>query len=49
MLVTLLSLFVFGYAKNRITGLKPWRGAVQTIIIGGVAAGMAFLIARLVA
>ncbi len=48
-LVTLLSLFIFGYAKNRVTGLRPWRGALQTIVIGGVAAGTAFAIARLVA
>jgi vacuolar iron transporter family protein len=48
-LVTLLSLFIFGYVKNRITGLKPWRGAIQTIVIGGVAAGVAFVIARVVA
>lgn len=48
-LVTLLSLFIFGYAKNRVTGLRPWRGALQTIVVGGVAAGAAFLIARLVA
>ena len=46
--VTLLALFIFGYIKGRITGLRPWRGGVQTILIGGVAAGAAFGIARLV-
>ena len=46
--VTLLALFVFGYVKGRITGLRPLRGGVQTILIGGLAAGAAFGIARLV-
>ena len=46
--VTLAALFVFGYAKSRITGLRPLRGGLQTIIIGGIAAGAAFGIARLV-
>ena len=46
--VTLAALFVFGYAKNRVTGLRPWRGGLQTILIGGLAAGAAFGIARLV-
>lgn len=46
--VTLAALFVFGYAKSRITGLRPLRGGLQTILIGGIAAGAAFGIARLV-
>jgi len=48
-LVTVLALFAFGYIKNKIIGLRPLRGGIQTILIGGVAAGAAFLIARLVA
>ena len=46
--VTLTALFVFGYAKGRITGLRSLRGGLQTILIGGLAAGAAFGIARLV-
>jgi VIT1/CCC1 family predicted Fe2+/Mn2+ transporter len=46
--VTLAALFIFGYAKSRITGLRPWRGGLQTILIGGLAAGAAFGIARLI-
>ncbi len=46
--VTLLALFVFGYIKGRFTGLTPWRGAVQTILVGGIAAAAAFFIARLI-
>ena len=45
-LVTLTALAVFGYIKGRFTGMAPWRGALQTTLIGGVAAGAAFLIAR---
>jgi VIT1/CCC1 family predicted Fe2+/Mn2+ transporter len=46
--VTLIALFVFGYVKGRFTGLPPWRGAVQTTLVGGLAAGAAFGIARLI-
>ena len=48
-IVTAIALFGFGYGKNKIVGLSPLRGGIQTILIGGVAAGAAFLIARLVA
>ncbi|MDQ6931522.1 MAG: VIT1/CCC1 transporter family protein [Candidatus Eremiobacteraeota bacterium] len=45
---TLLALFAFGAIKGRLTRL-PWiRSAFQTVAIGGVAAAVAFGIARLV-
>ncbi len=46
--VTLLALLVFGYVKGRFTGAAPLRSAVQTMLIGGVAAAAAFVIARLI-
>lgn len=46
--VTGIALFVFGYVKARFTGLNLLRGAVQTVLIGGLAATAAFLIARLI-
>jgi VIT1/CCC1 family predicted Fe2+/Mn2+ transporter len=46
--VTLLALFLFGYVKARFTGMNPLRGAAQTVLIGGLAAGVAFAIARLI-
>jgi VIT1/CCC1 family predicted Fe2+/Mn2+ transporter len=46
--VTLVALFTFGYVKGRFTGLPPLRGALQTTLIGGLAAGAAFGIARLI-
>jgi VIT1/CCC1 family predicted Fe2+/Mn2+ transporter len=45
-LVTLIALFFFGYIKGRLTGIHPLRGGLQTVVIGGVAAGAAFGIAR---
>lgn len=43
---TMLALLVFGYAKGRFTGTAPLRSALQTVLIGGLAAAAAFLIAR---
>jgi vacuolar iron transporter family protein len=45
-LVTLAALLIFGYIKGRFTGLKPVRSALQTTLIGGLAAAAAFGIAR---
>ena len=47
--VTLLALAVFGYIKGRFTGARPRRSAVQTVVIGGLAATAAFLIAKAIA
>jgi VIT1/CCC1 family predicted Fe2+/Mn2+ transporter len=47
--ITLLALAVFGYGKSYFTGLSPWKGAAQTVVIGGIAAAAAFVLARLVA
>jgi len=44
--ITLLALAIFGYVKGRFTGAPPLRSAIQTLLIGGLAAGAAFLIAR---
>jgi vacuolar iron transporter family protein len=44
--VTLLALSVFGYIKGHFTGTRPIRSALQTTLIGGIAAAAAFLIAR---
>lgn len=46
-LVTLLCLFVFGYFKSRMTGIKPWLGAIRVMLIGAAAAGAAFGVAKL--
>ncbi len=46
--VTLIALGVFGYVKGRFTGLAPLRSASQTVVIGALAAGAAFLPARII-
>jgi VIT1/CCC1 family predicted Fe2+/Mn2+ transporter len=48
-LVTLFALGVFGYVKGHYTGLSPVRSAVQTVLVGGLAAGVAYTLARLLA
>jgi len=44
--MTLIALAVFGYVKGTFTGAKPLRSAIQTVLIGGIAAAVAFAIAR---
>jgi len=44
--LTLAALFLFGFVKGRFTGAGALRSAVQTVVIGGLAAAAAFAIAR---
>ena len=46
--LTLVALLIFGFVKGRFTGTRPVRSALQTALIGSVAAGAAFAIARLI-
>lgn len=46
--MTLAALFVFGWFKGRFTGVPPLRGGLQTLLIGGLASGAAYGIARLI-
>jgi vacuolar iron transporter family protein len=46
--VTLLALAVFGYVKGRFTGINPFKGAVQVVIIAGLAASAAYMLAKLI-
>jgi VIT1/CCC1 family predicted Fe2+/Mn2+ transporter len=48
-IVTLASLAIFGGIKGRFTGVPVLRSALQTCIIGGLAAAAAFGIARWIA
>jgi VIT1/CCC1 family predicted Fe2+/Mn2+ transporter len=47
--VTLAALGIFGYIKGRFTGTHPLRSTSQTMVIGGLAAGAAFVLAKLIA
>ncbi len=45
-IVTLIALGAFGWMKGRFTGVSPFRSGLQTMTIGGIAAGAAFGIAK---
>lgn len=44
--ITLIALAIFGYVKGRFTGARPFKSALQTTLVGGLAASAAFVIAR---
>jgi VIT1/CCC1 family predicted Fe2+/Mn2+ transporter len=46
--VTLVALLVFGFIKGRFTTARPLRSALETALVGSLAAGAAFLIARVI-
>jgi len=46
--VTMIALAIFGGVKGRLTGGSTWKSALQTVLIGGVASGVAFLLAKAV-
>lgn len=46
--VTIVALFVFGYVKGIFTGASPVKSALQTCLIGSLAAAVAFGLARLI-
>ena len=43
---TLVALFAFGFVKGHFTGARPVQSALQTTLVGGLAAAAAFAIAR---
>lgn len=45
-IVTLIALTVFGYVKGVYIGIHAFKSALQTAVIGGLAAGAAFLLAK---
>jgi VIT1/CCC1 family predicted Fe2+/Mn2+ transporter len=47
-LLTLTALLLFGYGKGRFTTERPWKSAWQTALVGGLAAGAAFAIAKVI-
>lgn len=44
--ITLICLFIFGYFKSKFTGVNPLAGAIRVMVIGALAAGCAFAVAR---
>ncbi|MFD0792333.1 VIT1/CCC1 transporter family protein [Mucilaginibacter litoreus] len=47
-IVTVLCLFIFGYFKSRMTGQPAFAGALKVVVIGALAAGAAFTMAKLI-
>jgi len=45
---TLICLFIFGFFKSKITGVNPWKGAIRVMLIGAMAAGAAFGVAKVI-
>lgn len=45
--VTLLTLFIFGYFKSKVTGQNPLTGAFKVTLIGAAAAGAAYFVAKM--
>jgi vacuolar iron transporter family protein len=46
--ITLCCLFIFGYFKSKLTDVHPLAGAVRVMVIGALAAGCAFGVAKLI-
>jgi VIT1/CCC1 family predicted Fe2+/Mn2+ transporter len=47
-IITLCCLFIFGFFKSKLTGINPIGGAIRVMIIGALAAGCAFAVAKLI-
>ncbi len=47
-IVTMVALVIFGAFKGRFTGAPMIQSGLQTLLIGGIAAATAFLIARMI-
>lgn len=45
-IMTMLALLIFGFVKGKFTGSTPVKSAIQTVVIGGIAATAAFLLAK---
>ena len=45
---TLSALSVFGFVKGKFTGVSKIKSALQTVLVGGAAAGVAYVLAKLI-
>jgi vacuolar iron transporter family protein len=45
---TLTALAVFGFVKGKFTGVSKIRSALQTVLVGGCAAGVAYALAKVI-
>jgi VIT1/CCC1 family predicted Fe2+/Mn2+ transporter len=44
--VTLLALAIFGFVKGHFTGVSKFKSSIQTTMVGGLAAAVAYWIAK---
>lgn len=44
--LTLVALIIFGFAKGYFTGDQPFKSAIQTALIGAIASAAAYSIAK---
>jgi VIT1/CCC1 family predicted Fe2+/Mn2+ transporter len=44
--LTLIALFLFGFFKAKVAGVNVAKSAIETVLVGGIAATAAFLIAK---
>jgi VIT1/CCC1 family predicted Fe2+/Mn2+ transporter len=42
-----VALFVLGAMKVLVTGLNPWRSGLEMLVVGGLAAGVAYVVGML--
>jgi predicted membrane protein (TIGR00267 family) len=47
-IITLICLYIFGFFKSKLTGVNPITGGFKIMLIGALAAGAAFAIAKLI-
>ena len=47
--ITLLALAVFGFGKGHFTGVSKTKSALQTALVGSLAAGVAYAVAKFIA
>lgn len=47
--ITLIALFIFGFVKGKFTGVNRFKSAIQTLLVGGIAAAAAFGLAKVFA
>lgn len=48
-ITTLTALTVFGWIKGKLIGISPWKSSGQMVGVGGIAAGVAYGVAYLIA
>ena len=42
-----VGLIAFGAVKGKLTGMSPFKSGLQTLLVGGLAAGAAFYLASI--